>query len=190
MSTIELQPTSEAHWHAMVCEAEALSQHQLGVEVQSYLVFLLQRFLNKAEIGARPLAIGYLEGLAETGRQQYRLLREVGDVSLLHAGLFPLRARRRRVSISYYVSLGQGAYYQLHQHTPHGQGGLYASLCKSFVEAMDVLQTMRSLDGEPLLDALGAYELGSHTGSRQARRQLRRHTQGFCVAPSEDGPRH
>lgn len=186
MSTIELQPTAAAHWHSLVTEAEQRAQHQLGEDVESYLVFLLQRFLSKPEIGTRVLAIDYLQGLLKSGQLQHAHLREVADVSLLHAGFFPLRARRLRVSISYYVKLGQGAYYQLHHHTPHRQGDLYASLCTSFVKAMDVLQAMRTLDGEPLLDALGAHELWAQTGSTQARQQLRQHTQGSAIEGGDE----
>ena len=122
MRKIELQPTSTAHWHHLVCEAEQQSHQHLGEEVQSYLVFLLQRFLSKPEIATRVLALDYLKSLRSVGQRQIEKLRDVGDICLLHAGFFPQRARRRSVSINYYVDLGVGAYYQLHHHTTHCQG--------------------------------------------------------------------
>ena len=47
---------------------------------------------------------------------------------------------------------------------------------------MDVLQTIRSFEneqslGQPLYDALTAYELWEHTGSTQAKQQLQNITQ-------------
>ena len=182
MPNFDLQPTSTAHWHKLVCEAEHQAQQALGEEVQSYLVFLLQRFLGKPEIVGRIMALDYLKSLYSSGRQQIEKLRDVGDICLLHAGLFPMRARRRQVSVNYYVDLGIGAYYQLHHHTPHQQGHLYEHLYESFVPAMDVLQTLRSAgQSDPLLDPLSAHELWEHTGSRQARQQLLALSEGTPV---------
>ena len=194
MPDIKLQPTSTAHWHELVCEAESKSHRHLGEEVQSYLVFLLQRFLSKPEIAVRILALDYLKGLHESGHQQFERLRDVGDICLLHAGFFPKRARTRLVSANYYVDLGIGAYYQLHHHTPHQQGQLFEQLYEGFVPAMDVLQTIRSFEsehslGQPLYDALTAYELWEHTGSTQAKQRLQNITQATPTR-TEDKRRH
>lgn len=173
MRDIQLQPTSTAHWHELVCEAEQHCQQKLGEEVQSYLVFLLQRFLSKPEITSRVLALDYLKSLRSAGQRQIEKLRDVGDICLLHAGFFPQRARRRRVSVNYYVDLGTGAYYQLHHHTSHHQGQLFEYLYERFVPAMDVLQAMRTMDNsQPLMDPLMAFDLWEHTHSQQARRDL------------------
>lgn len=173
MRKIQLQPTSTAHWHDLVCDAEQQSHHHLGEEVQSYLVFLLQRFLSKPEITSRVLALDYLKSLRTAGQHQIEKLRNVGDICLLHAGFFPKQTRRRRVNASYYVDLGIGAYYQLHHHTHHRQGQLFEHLYEAFVPAMDVLQTIRSLDeSRPVLDPILAHELWEHTGSQFARQTL------------------
>ncbi len=173
MRDIELQPTAAAHWHALVCEAEQKAHHELGEDVQSYLVFLLQRFLSKPEIASRILAIDYLTGLLASGHQQHDKLRDVGDICLLYAGLYPQQANRRRVSINYYVDLGIGAYYQLYSAASHSLGQLYAQLCERFVPAMDVLQTMRDLGAdEPCLDPLTAFDLWENTDSQHARDTL------------------
>lgn len=182
MRDIKLQPTSTAHWHDLVCEAEQHSQQTLGEEVQSYLVFLLQRFLSKPEIASSVLALDYLKSLRSAGKRQIEKLRDVGDICLLHAGFFPQRARRRRVSIKYYVELGTGAYYQLHHYTSHNQGQLFEQLYESFVPAMDVLQAMRSMDdSQPLMDPLLAHELWEHTNSKQANKALNQHGKTILI---------
>lgn len=182
MHDFDLQPTSTAHWYKLVCDAEHRAHRHLGEEVQSYLVFLLQRFLGKSEIAGQVLALDYLKSFYSTGRQQIDRLRDVGDSCLLHAGFFPMRARRRLVNTSYYVDLGIGAYYQLHHNTSHQQGQLYERLYESFVPAMDVLQSMRSnQQSEPLLDPIAAHELWEHTGSTQARERLRAASDGEPV---------
>ncbi|MDT8383731.1 MAG: hypothetical protein RRB22_04885 [Gammaproteobacteria bacterium] len=185
MRDIELQPTSTAHWHELVCEAEHRSHRHLGEEVQSYLVFLLQRFLCKPEIAARILALDYLNGIRSSGHRQIEKLREVGDICLLYAGFFPQQARARLVNSNYFIDLGIGAYYQLHHNTPHHQGHLYEHLYESFVPAMDVLQSIRQLgDEQPLYDALTAYELWEHTGSSQAENRLQQVTQATPIKGS------
>lgn len=183
MGTLVLNPTSTAQWHALVQEAESKSRQSLGEEVQSYLVILLQRFLSKPEIAGRILALDYLKGLRTAGRNQFNELRDVGDICLLHAGFYPKRARRRRVSISYYVDLGISAYYQVHHHTAHRQGELFAHLYESFVPAMDVLQAIHRLNqNPPLLDALAAHELWETTDSSEAREHLSSISGGAPVA--------
>lgn len=180
MHKIDLQPTSTAHWHRLVCEAEQQAQRSLSVDLQSYLVFLLQRFLDKPEIAGRILALDYLKSFRIAGQRQITKLREVGDICLLHAGFFPQRARRRRLSVNYYVDLGVGAYYQLHHNTAHRQGQLYEHLYEGFIPAMDVLQTIRNMGGsQPLLDPLTAHELWQHTGSKQARQRLQNVSDGM-----------
>jgi hypothetical protein len=187
MRDIELQPTSTAHWHALVSEAESRSHQTLGEDLQSYLVFLLQRFLSRPELSSRVLALDYLSGLRSAGRHQFEKLREVGDICLLHAGFFPQRARRRRVNVGYYIDLGIGAYYQLHHQCQHSDGALYARLYTGFVPAMDVLQTIHTLgNNPPLLDPLTAHELWEHSGSRQAENRLRQISQGTPLATMDD----
>ncbi|MCF6337664.1 MAG: hypothetical protein L3J84_06890 [Gammaproteobacteria bacterium] len=189
MRNLDLQPTSTAHWHKLVCEAEQQAQRSLNEELQSYLVFLLQRFLNRPEMTGRILALDYLKSFRIAGQRQIGKLRDVGDICLLHAGFFPQRARRRRVSVNYYVDLGIGAYYQLHHNTAHQQGQLYEHLYEGFVPAMDVLQTIRNMgDSQPLLDPLTAHELWQHTDSTQARRRLRDVSNGQPVFISKQGP--
>jgi hypothetical protein len=187
MSDLLLHPTAIAQWHSLVREAETRSHQTLGLEVESYLVFLMQRFAQRAEIAGTLLGLDYLKGLASAGRRQVEKLREVGDICLLHAGLFPRRARRRRISVNYYIDLGVSAYDQLHQSRHHHQGQLFAQLSRGFVPAMDVLQAMHDHPGQPpLVDALTAYELWDHAGSRQATRHLQTLTQGSLVRHRDD----
>jgi len=186
MRNLDLQPTSTAHWHKLVSEAEQRAQRSLNEELQSYLVFLLQRFLNRPEMTSRVLALDYLKSFRISGQRQIGKLRDVGDICLLHAGFFPQRARRRRVSVNYYVDLGVGAYYQLHHNTAHRQGQLYEHLYEGFVPAMDVLQTMRNMgDSQPLLDPLTAHELWQHTNSTQARQRLRDVSDGQPISAGQ-----
>jgi len=141
-----IHPTETAQWHSLICDAESAANYFLDEELQSYLVFLLMRFLSKPDIAARMLAMDYINGLLSSGQQQHDKLREVADICLLYAGFFPRRAKRKRVNQRYFVELGSGAYGQLSDVIEHSISGTYKRLAQSFVSITDLLQTMRQLD--------------------------------------------
>ena len=169
MESLVLQPTAAAQWQSLVKEAESSSHCQLEEDLESYLVFLLMRFASEQGMAARVLTLDYIYAMHEMGQVQRGKLRDVGDLCLLYAGLFPLRAQRRRVSISYFVDLGRSAYLHLATHMPTSSADTYTHLAHDFVRLMDILQAMRTLHGQPsLLNPLEAHALWSDTGSHHA----------------------
>ncbi len=163
-------------WVTLVNEAEAAAERSLDEDMESYLVFLLIRFTEKPELAGSVLALDYLRGMQLSGHLAQDQLREVGDKCLLYSGLFPERATRRRVQVSYFVDLGRGAYQQLAERLGNSAAELYQRLAAAFVSLMDILQAMRELGQPPQLDPLRAYELWRDTGSAQALKTLRRAT--------------
>ena len=145
MRRLVLHPTQTAQWHSLVCDAEKASNLYLDEDLQSYLVFLLMRFLDKPDMAAKILAREYLDSLLSSGQRQQEQLRNVGDVCLLHAGLFPRRALRKRVSENYFTELGCGAYEHLSMLLEHEFAGIYHRLSQSFESLRDLLKTMRQL---------------------------------------------
>jgi hypothetical protein len=110
MSTLILQATATADWQNLVKEAEDANHHALSEDLESYLVFLLARFTCKPEIANSVLALDFLHSLEQVGQNRVAALRDVGDQSLLFAGLFPGRAEHRHVPISYFIKIGRSAY--------------------------------------------------------------------------------
>jgi hypothetical protein len=145
MRKLILHPTSTAQWHSLVCEAENAANIYLDEELQSYLVFLLMRFLNKPDIASKILAMDYIESLLSSGQRKQDKLRDVGDACLIHAGFFPRRARRKRVSENYFIELGSGAYQHLSVVVENRIASLYYRLAQSFVNIRDLLHAMRQL---------------------------------------------
>ena len=188
MRTLVLEPTETAQWHMLVTEAAASCDCRLDEGLESYLVFLLMRFAGRPELAASVMALEYLRGMLSLGRLRHEHLRDVGDKCLLYSGLFPRRAERRRVRISYFVDLGQAAYRQLALAPTHAGADLYARLSATFVLLMDVLQAMRGL-GDAGLDPLHTLELWNDTGSRRAYQALRRMTDATPV-PGDDTKKH
>lgn len=146
MPKLVLHPTPTAQWHSLVCEAECASKIFLDEELQSYLVFLLMRYLDKPGMTAKILALDYIESMLSSGQRKELKLRDVGDVCLIHAGLFPERAKRKRVSEQYFIDLGCGAYQQLSIVVENQIADLYYRLSQSFLPLRDLLKTMSQLD--------------------------------------------
>ena len=193
MSELLIQTSATAEWLSLINEAESAAELHLDEEMQSYLVFLLMRFTEQPELAASVLAVEYMHSMQSQGRIGHNQLRNVGDKCLLYSGLFPERAERLRVKISYFVDLGRSAYQQLSDRMEHGAAAMYYHLANAFVSLMDILQTMRAL-GSPAkrLSPLHSFELWCDTGSQVALRTLNANTQAIpLVIPSADkDPRH
>ena len=178
------QPGNMAQWQALVADAEELCGVRLDEELESYLVFTLMRYLRRPEMVHRILALDFLEAFQQSHPQRIEALRDVGDQCLLFSGLFPRRAERRRVRVSYYVDLGRSAYQNLADSltkTTH----LFARLAEEFIAAMDTLQAIRVIgQRDSGLLPVQAYELWQDTASRQAYEQLLRQTGGQPVLVS------
>jgi len=117
------------------------------------------------------------------------MLRDVGDKCLLLAGFFPGRAIKKRVRVSYFVNLGQSAYFTLSNFPELNISELYAKLCTHFVGLMDILYSVHTLNQEgKLIDLIQAEELWQDTKSVYALNHLRKSTNGFLVGGSGGGP--
>lgn len=140
-------------WYDLVREGEERVRTRLPEIIESYLVFLLQRHQGDAVLGARIMALDWLDGLERPGRERADALRDVGDRCLLIAGLFPRLAQRRNVSPGYYAALGQAAYGEVAVVTRSGYAELFAHLARAFAAMLRVLGGLVAgprLQGAPL----------------------------------------
>ena len=172
MARLILEPTAVAQWQALLQEAQRSCARQLDETLESYLVFLLMRFMRQPHCTARVMAGDFLEAGRLQGGERVERLREVGDHCLLFSGFFPHLAERRLVRISYFVEIGRTSYLQLSDLLDQGWARVYGSLSEAFPLLMDILHAMRGLDGTPLLTPLQALELWQDTGSQRSYRQL------------------
>lgn len=182
---IILGPTSLAQWQSLVLEAEKNCSVHLDQDTESYLVFLLMRFTEKPHMANSVLGLEFLQTVHEGGHASEEKLRDVGDKCLLFSGLFPGRAERRRVKISYFVKLGQAAYQNLSDQSEH-LAALYYALCEKFVALMEVLQSTREVStASPGLNALQALSLWEDVKSPHALKTLQRYTRGTLIRGTE-----
>lgn len=146
MPRILTEDTQTALWHHLVNEAQQRAGHRLDETLESYLVFVLMRHLKDQGLGQEALALEYLHAHADTGTLGRQRLRDTGDHCLLLAGLFPERARRRRVPVTYYIDLGRGAYRDLGDLLRAGIAEVYAELAEGFENLVDVLLAARGIE--------------------------------------------
>lgn len=176
MKSLILHPTPTAQWYALINEAQQNCSVQLHEELESYLVFLLMRFTDCPALAQSVLGLEFLKHYHAANHTH---LKEVADKCLLFAGLFPGRASRRRVKISYFVKLGQAAYAHL-SNQAHAQDQLFEALCDNFKHLMDVLQATREnhRETEQLLESL---ELWHETGSSMAFARVQQATRSWSI---------
>jgi len=177
------QATSQ--WQELVKDAENLNGTQLDEELESYLVFLLMRYTQQPQLGARVMALAYLDGANSVGNLRQEKMRDVGDQCLLFSGLFPRLAERRRVKLSYYVNLGRSAYHTVSETAQNAMARMFGQLSESFVELMDTLQAMRCVSQQANdMDVLAAFELWQNTNSERARSIIMNAGNGIPVRTS------
>ena len=185
MSSLVLQPTDLAQWHALVSDAQVACQQNLDEPIESYLVFLLMRFAERPELAQKVMALEFLHA-QQASAQKTDILRDVGDQCLLFSGLFPKIAERRMVRVSYFVRIGRTAYDQLGTLVDHKSESMFSRLADCFVRVMDVMHAMRGLSGQSVLEPLAAAELWAETGSQSAYREIIRQSDGLPVQTDPD----
>jgi len=172
--------TPTALWHEIVHEAEQSCSVTLKEDIESYLVFLLMRYINKPEFVKQIIASEFLQSMELTPAKREVALQEVGDKCLLFAGLFPSIAESRLVRLSYFVKIGQAAYVRISKKS----NDLYDHLGRQFVPLMDILQSIRQYTKKcPDLLPLQAYELWNDTGSQRALTMLKQYTSSSQAVP-------
>lgn len=181
MDKIFAAPTSTTQWQNLVIEASRACNITLPEQLESYLVFLLMRFITTPQMAHNVMGLEFLNSISYSGALRPIALRDVGDQCLLYSGLFPGRARRRRVRVSYYVNLGKSAYFSLAHNSKFSDSELFANLSDKFVLLMDTLQAMREINNQSqTLDAITAEELWHDTGSEHALQVLQQFTSQTC----------
>ena len=129
-------------WQSLVHDGERQAGIELGESVQSYLVFVLMRYLRDGALAAHVLALDWLEAAERTGQARADALRDVGDRCLLIAGRFPRLAERRCVGPDYFSNLGSGAYLGVAEAARAGYAALFAELARAFDAMVSVLAAL------------------------------------------------
>jgi hypothetical protein len=147
VDSLILHPTETSQWHALLNEAQALTECYLDEEIESYLVFLLMRFSQTPDLSSSVLAMDFLEAKQVRGQQKIERLQQLGDKSLLFSGLYPGLAEKKLVSVDYFIHIGTSAYYSAANLESYKNCNLYNALGKEFVMMATVLNKLQPPGG-------------------------------------------
>ncbi len=159
-------------WHQTIKDAIEFSEEKLSDDLASYLVFTIKRFIKNPEISQIVFANRILIAKQTTRHQKIQELRDIGDISLLFAGLFPERHKRKRVEEDYFSKIGKTAYMSLSEAISFQPktSRLFFSLCLHFHSLKRVLLAIRFLDiGTP-----EAFYIWEKTKNEYAQKALKR----------------
>jgi len=145
MSQLIVHTNTQAMWYQIVAEAQYHIHMQLPLELEHYLVLMLNELATKPHLLAEPIAERYLKAQHSSGNLQQAQLKYIGDECLVLTGLFPQRAQHRHVDVAYYYDIGKTAYHRLHHIFKSQQivNGIYKKLVKAFEQISQVIQAMR-----------------------------------------------
>lgn len=144
-----LAETPTELWIKLLKEGQQKSNICLTEYQESYTVFMLQRFLRRADFASVPFALQYLEGMLIVGPiERQGILADVADASLIMAGLFPERARRINVSDYYFVQMSQICFREIadicHRLKHRGETTLYQEVREGVPNIARVLYASRA----------------------------------------------
>jgi len=187
MRSLLLHPTSTAQWQALIHEAQKTLSVRLEEDLESYLVFLLMRFIAQPTVAHSVLGLDFLQSTQKLQHgQPPTMLKDVGDKCLLFAGLFPERAVRKRVDQLYFVKLGQTAYATLSEHEHAHQANLFSTLCTQFIILTDILQATRDISPKDH-NLLEQIERWQSSGSPLAWKKIQQKTQSLPIDKKSSG---
>ncbi len=114
MTAFIVHTNPQAMWYQLVSEAQYHTHMQLPLELEHYLVLMLNELATESCLLAEPIAERYLAAQHSSGALQQTQLKHIGDECLILTGLFPQRAQQRHVDVHYYRDIGKTAYQRLH----------------------------------------------------------------------------
>ncbi len=181
---IEEVPTLELYFHEKVTEAIRHQQIEADDHVTFYLVNLLSSSTRMENLPTdedgenTPLAILLAKSQTEDLQNKMKMLKHMGDFSLLIAGFFQDSLNRKLVDLDYYIAMGGVAYQQLSTLNVYKKNQalfsmIFSELASRFVKWVDVLsEVSEESQITTHADILRLYEKFLRTGSDRLRSML------------------
>lgn len=145
MTLISVLPNSIAGWYKLVNDAQNQSNIILDLELENYLINLLQQYLTNAEITNNLLSFEFLNSINSSIVKRENKLRETGDKCLVIAGLFPGYAEKRNISVDYFLTIGQSAYSYLSMNQRSELRKLFYTISDNFNNLTLVLNSIEKI---------------------------------------------
>ena len=125
--------------YQLIAESEKQINHPLDKDVESYVVRLTANKFDDPSLGYnKPVSITKFM-LCESTLEKYKILKETGDTCLLVSSLIPFVAQRFGLSLSYFISIGKTAFYELGKDIEPSTN-IYIKMYQQFSYVRDVVE--------------------------------------------------
>lgn len=186
-----------SYFHDAIGEASEDNRVDLAEHTHWYLTNLLDNysrtdtFFDHRRDGGKltPLAEYYMMA-AEAGSEYERrlYLQRLGDVAIIVSGFFAPALRRKTISLSYYMAMGENAYGFLADSSGHSTREkalieVFEDLSLHFEDFVAILSSI-TLDGTNVDDLLQLFDKWQDTGEPGIEKQLR--ARGVMLDPTPD----
>jgi hypothetical protein len=105
--------TSMELWVDLLKEGQKRANIALSEMEEGYTIAMLERHTRNANLIGITLATEYLESQSKSRTERQGILSSVADIGLILAGLFPERAKRKNVPVSYFTGMSQICFFEL-----------------------------------------------------------------------------
>ena len=155
---LEVCQKCDAFFKEALDEAIKNQRVQISEDVASYLLWILLMGIRKdPHFNPQTTIQRYVNAFTGQGPETFR---DIGDSSLMMAGIWPDSLTRKLVNIDYYLKMGSLAY-QREAETSQNLGDLFEELSENFTKSanilMEVTQFISANDPKPN-DILKIYE--------------------------------
>ena len=144
MTNFFLVPNSTIQWYKLILEAQSYANISLDSEIENYLINLLQQYLTNTELTNNIVSLDFLNNLNNNIMNDNKL-RDTADKCLVLTGLFPGYADKRKLSLDYFVNMGQSSYFYLSVTQAKDLRELYESLSENFSSLSTVLNAIERI---------------------------------------------
>ncbi|MEI6805420.1 MAG: hypothetical protein WCK49_02810 [Myxococcaceae bacterium] len=148
-----LTQNMQGYFQEALGEALRRSKSSISEEVHVYLIYLLTDFARSERVyagvnpGEEPILVLLLERALESPpAEANRIFKHIGDSTLYLSGFFGERTQTSRVNHSYYMAMGENAYFRLAQNT---RVPVYHELSGAFERLVFLLRQVSLHDRKP-----------------------------------------
>lgn len=140
--SVELFVSPQGFFKELVSKGLSQRKVQTYPQVESYLVNLLQHYLDARNLYDNPQTLAEMYLMAQSAEASVKadMLRRLGDRTLYISGFFGDSLQRKIVDVDYYADIGGAAYATLAHHTREdAMAKVYSTFSTRFGEFVDVL---------------------------------------------------
>lgn len=170
---IEICKRCDAFFKETIENAISKQRVDLSEDVAFYLMGILIVGLKKEPYGKKTVGEEYLLAQADGGSRAFK---DIGDSSLIIAGIWWRRLLRKIINVDYYLKVGKMAYQKASENSSRSMSEIFDELSVNFKDIVDILNEATRCISEVNIsdvDTLRLYECWQRTDNPVIEKRLR-----------------